>query len=46
MPFSITRAAHLEFRVTDLDRARAFYVDTLGFVETARGADRLYLGAL
>lgn len=46
MTFSITRAAHLEFRVTDLDRARAFYVDTLGFVETARAHDRLFLGAL
>ncbi len=44
MPFSITRAAHLEFRVTDLERARAFYVDLLGFIETARDASRIYLG--
>ncbi len=43
---SITRAGHVEFRVTDLERARRFYVDTLGFVETARDKDRLYLGAL
>ena len=43
MPFNILRAAHIEFRVTDLDRARAFYVDTLGFIETARDADHLYL---
>ncbi len=44
MSFSITRAAHLEFRVTDLERAKAFYVDMLGFVETARDKQRLYLG--
>jgi catechol 2,3-dioxygenase len=44
MSFSITRAAHLEFRVTDLERARAFYVDLLGFVETARDGSRIYLG--
>jgi 3,4-dihydroxyphenylacetate 2,3-dioxygenase len=34
----------LEFRVTDLERARAFYVDLLGFIETARDASRIYLG--
>lgn len=44
--FSITRAAHIEFRVTDLARARAFYVDVLGFVERDRDSDRLYLGGL
>ncbi|HWP82848.1 MAG TPA: 3,4-dihydroxyphenylacetate 2,3-dioxygenase [Bacteroidota bacterium] len=44
MSFSITRAAHLEFRVTDLEKARAFYVDLLGFIETARDEDRIYLG--
>ena len=44
MSFNITRAAHLEFRVTDLGRARAFYVDTLGFVETAKDKNRIYLG--
>ncbi len=41
--FNILRSAHIEFRVTDLERARAFYVDLLGFVETARDGDRLYL---
>ena len=41
--FSIVRAAHIEFRVTDLDRARSFYVDRLGFVEQDRDRDRLYL---
>lgn len=44
--FNITRAAHAEFRVTDLGRARAFYVDALGFVEVDRDADHLYLGGL
>ncbi|HEY4613757.1 MAG TPA: VOC family protein, partial [Bacteroidota bacterium] len=34
----------MEFRVTDLERAKAFYVDVLGFVETARDKQRLYLG--
>ncbi len=41
--FNILRAAHGEFRVTDLGRARAFYVDVLGFVETDRQGDCLYL---
>lgn len=44
--FNITRAAHIEYRVADLDRARAFYVEALGFVETARDRDRVYLGGL
>ena len=44
MPFNITRAAHMEFRVTDLERAKTFYVDILGFVETARDKHRIYLG--
>ena len=37
------RLGHVELRVTDVDRARAFYVDLLGFVETERRADRTYL---
>ena len=41
--FNILRAAHGEYRVTDLARARAFYVDVLGFVETERHPDALYL---
>ena len=41
--FNILRAAHVEFRVTDLGRARAFYVDLLGFVESEQRGDRLYL---
>jgi 3,4-dihydroxyphenylacetate 2,3-dioxygenase len=39
----ILRAAHIEFRVTDLTRAGGFYVDLLGFVETAQDSERLYL---
>jgi 3,4-dihydroxyphenylacetate 2,3-dioxygenase len=39
----ILRAAHIEFRVTKMDRAREFYVDLLGFVETAQDTERLYL---
>jgi catechol 2,3-dioxygenase len=42
-PFNILRAASIEYRVSDLGRARAFYVDLLGFVESGRDADRLYL---
>jgi catechol 2,3-dioxygenase len=42
-PFDIIRPAHVELRVTDLERARDFYVGLLGFVETARDRDRLYL---
>lgn len=40
---AILRAAHVAFRVTDLGRARAFYVDLLGLVETAADRDTLCL---
>ena len=43
---NIIRSSHGEYRVTDLGRARAFYVDTLGFVETEQTADTLYLRGL
>ena len=43
---NIVRAAHGEYRVTDLERSRAFYVDVLGFVETERTADALFLRGL
>src|SRR5579864_3961993 len=42
-PFNVVRASHVEFTVSDLDRARAFYVDCLGLLETAQEADALYL---
>lgn len=44
--FNITRCAHAEFRVTDLERARSFYVDALGMLETDRDDEHLYLGGL
>ncbi len=43
---NVIRAAHGEFRVTDLERARTFYVDLLGFVETERTSGALYLRGL
>jgi len=42
----VLRAAHAEYIVSDLDRARAFYVDLLGLVETERVGGRLYLRGL
>lgn len=44
--FNILRVAHAEFRVTDLEAARAFYVDALGLLEIDRDRDHLYLGCL
>ena len=46
MTFSITRAGHIEYRVTDLRAAREFYHDILGFIEIDRDDERLYLGGL
>jgi 3,4-dihydroxyphenylacetate 2,3-dioxygenase len=43
--FNIVRAAHAELLVTDLGRARAFYVDTLGFIISEETPDALYLRA-
>ncbi len=43
---NIVRLGHIEFRVTDLERARDFYVDLLGLHETERDADRIYLRAI
>ncbi|MCL5972014.1 MAG: 3,4-dihydroxyphenylacetate 2,3-dioxygenase [Firmicutes bacterium] len=44
--FNVLRTHHVEYRVTDLDRAQAFYVDAVGFTVTERGADGLYLRGL
>jgi catechol 2,3-dioxygenase len=41
--FDIVRTSHVEFIVTDLERSKNFYVDTLGFVETSSDKDRIYL---
>ena len=43
---NIIRAAHGEFRVTDLERSREFYVDVLGFHESERTPHALYLRGL
>ena len=40
---NIVRAAYVELISTDLERARWFWVDMLGFVVTAADADALYL---
>jgi catechol 2,3-dioxygenase len=44
--FDIVRAAHVEFLVTDLERSKEFYVDTLGFVETSSDRSHIYLRGL
>jgi len=44
--FTILRAAHAEFYVRDLERARAFYVDLLGLIETESDDERIYLRCL
>ncbi|MBT9259568.1 MAG: 3,4-dihydroxyphenylacetate 2,3-dioxygenase [Clostridiales bacterium] len=41
--FNILRAAAAELYVTDLERSRHFYVDVLGFVETEKTKEALYL---
>ncbi len=43
---TILRLGHVEYRVADLERAREFYVELLGFVETSRDRDRVYLRGL
>jgi catechol 2,3-dioxygenase len=45
MPFDIVRAAHIELVVTDLSRAREFYVDMLGLEPTEEAGDAVYLRA-
>lgn len=45
-PFNIVRLSHVEYRVTDLDKARAFYVDTLGLQVTGEDSDTIYLRAM
>jgi 3,4-dihydroxyphenylacetate 2,3-dioxygenase len=42
-PPDVVRAAYAELAVTDLDRARWFYVGMLGMVVTAEEPDALYL---
>lgn len=45
-PFNIVRLSHVNYRVTDLDRARAFYVDTLGLQVSFEDTDTLCLRAM
>ena len=45
-PPDIVRAAYAELVVTDLDRARWFWVDLLGFVVTRDDPGLLYLRGL
>ena len=44
--FAITRASHVVLRVADLQKTRAFYVDTLGFVVSDEDKSTLYLRGL
>ncbi|MFQ5612680.1 MAG: 3,4-dihydroxyphenylacetate 2,3-dioxygenase [Anaerolineae bacterium] len=44
--FNITRVGHAEIRVTDLARARAFYVDALGMLEIDSDREHIYLGGM
>jgi 3,4-dihydroxyphenylacetate 2,3-dioxygenase len=41
--FNVIRCAHAELIVTDLQRSRAFYVDTLGLIVSKETSDALYL---
>lgn len=45
-PFNIVRLSHVEYRVTDLAKSRAFYVDTLGLQVTDEDSDTIYLRAM
>lgn len=45
-PFNIVRLSHVEYRVSDLARSRAFYVDTLGLQVTHEDSDTIYLRAM
>ncbi len=44
--FNVLRLSHVELRVTDLARARAFYVDTLGLQVTDEDSQTIYLRAM
>ena len=44
--FNIVRLSHVDYRVTDLAKSRAFYVDTLGLQVTEESDDVIYLRAM
>lgn len=46
MDFNIIRIARVVYNVTDIERSRKFYVDTLGFIETESDENTLYLRAM
>lgn len=45
-PFNIVRLSHVEYRVRDLARSRAFYVDILGLQVTHEDDSSIYLRAM
>ena len=45
-PFNVVRCSHVDYFVTDLGRSRAYWVEALGFVETACAGGALYLRGL
>ncbi|MFK7858348.1 MAG: 3,4-dihydroxyphenylacetate 2,3-dioxygenase [Granulosicoccus sp.] len=45
-PFNIVRLSHVEYRVTDLAKSRAFYVDILGLQVTDEDESSIYLRAM
>lgn len=45
-PFNIVRLSHVEYRVTDLQKSRSFYVDILGLQVTHEDASEIYLRAM
>ncbi len=45
-PFNIVRLSHVAYRVTDLAKSRAFYVDTLGLQVTHEDDTRIYMRAM
>lgn len=46
MNFNIIRAARAVFNVTNLEESRRFYINALGFVETASDENHIYLRGL
>ena len=45
-PFNIVRASHIEYGSTDLHRAKAYWVDALGYLLADETKDALYLRGL
>lgn len=45
-PFRVVRASHVELGVRDLARARAFYVDCLGYLVSSEDSGTLHLRAV